>query len=253
MAQPDRIALIADIHGNADALAAVLADIRTLGADMICNLGDHFSGPLAAAETLALIRATPMLCLRGNHDRWLIEQSPDEMSASDRSAYDELDAAGLAWLRALPATMTPCDGIFACHATPGDDLTYWLQSVAPDGRICPRAAEDVVQLAGARREPLLLCGHTHLPDDRILPDGRRILNPGSVGLPAYDDDVPVPHVMEVGSPEARYAILTRNGEGWQVLWRHVFYDPARMIALAQARGRHDWAGALATGRMPGRA
>lgn len=60
---PDRFAAIADIHGNADALAAVLRDIDAQGVAAIVNLGDHLSGPLAAAETLALIRARPYPCV----------------------------------------------------------------------------------------------------------------------------------------------------------------------------------------------
>ena len=55
---PDRFVLIADIHGNADALAAVLADIdaREGAGAGIVNLGDHLSGPLDPAGTAALLR-----------------------------------------------------------------------------------------------------------------------------------------------------------------------------------------------------
>ena len=47
----ERFAVISDIHGNSDALAAVLADIDALQIETIINLGDHLSGPLAARET----------------------------------------------------------------------------------------------------------------------------------------------------------------------------------------------------------
>lgn len=250
MTQPDTIAVIADIHGNADALRAVLDDIRAAGITTIWNLGDHLSGPLAAAETLDLIRSTPMLCIRGNHDRWLMEQSPEEMGPSDRAAWDQLDAAGKDWLADLPATATPRDGVFLCHATPEDDCTYWMQDVAADGSVGPRPVEGIARLAATRAERLVLCGHTHLAGNVTLPDGRRVVNPGSVGLPAYDDDHPVYHVMEVGSPEARYAWATPAQDGWRITSRQVPYDPTRMIAMAREQGRDDWAAALATGRLP---
>lgn len=51
-----RIAARADIHGNADALAATLADLGAKGADAVVILGDHFSGPLDTAGTWALLR-----------------------------------------------------------------------------------------------------------------------------------------------------------------------------------------------------
>ncbi|GIT91100.1 DNA methylase [Jannaschia pagri] len=249
---PSRIAVLADIHGNADALRAVLSDIDSHGAGLIVNLGDQFSGPLAARETAAILRSTGGVCLRGNHDRWLVEQAPEEMGASDRAAYDQLTPDDLEWLRALPSNCEMGGEIFACHATPGDDLTYWMHRVEGDGTVGPRSLAEVDALAGAERAPLLLCGHSHLAGEVILSDGRRILNPGSVGLPAYDDDVPVYHVMEAGAPDARYMILDRTEFGWDVTWRVVPYDASRMIAMAQDQGRLDWAHALATGYMPDR-
>jgi len=53
----------------------------------------------------------------------------------------------------------------------------------------------------------------HCGDDDSLADDRLVLNPGSVGLPAYDDDQPVPHIVENGTPEARYAIVQRDPRG----------------------------------------
>ncbi|MGB3407608.1 MAG: metallophosphoesterase family protein [Jannaschia sp.] len=249
LANPDRIAVIADIHGNADALSAVLADIGDRAVDLIVNLGDHVSGPLVAAETMALIRATPMVSIRGNHDRWMADLSPDEMGASDRAAFDDLSEEDIGWLRALPPAATLGDDIFACHATPQDDLTYWLQTVRPDGQVTTR---DPVEVAARAVPPhgILLCGHTHICGAVTLPDGRRIVNPGSVGLPAYDDTEPFPHVMEAGSPEARYALLTRTEAGWDVTFLAVPYDTTRMARFARARGREEWATAIETGRLP---
>ncbi|WP_149140268.1 metallophosphoesterase family protein [Gemmobacter caeruleus] len=244
---PRRLAVIADVHGNADALSAVLKDIAAQDVAEIVNLGDHLSGPLAAAETMALLRTHPMRCIRGNHDRWLVEQLPEAMGPSDRAAHAQLTPADLDWLRALPAGWAR-GGVRLCHATPGDDLTYWLEKVGPEGQVSPRPLAEVAALRGDCPETLILCGHTHVARAVRLGDSL-IVNPGSVGLPAYHDDTPVPHVMESGTPEACYALVEQGPAGWQVRFRSVAYDPARMVALAQRAGRADWARALATGRL----
>jgi putative phosphoesterase len=238
--------VISDIHGNADALAAVLADMDAQGIDRIVNLGDHLSGPLAPVETLDLLRARPgMICIRGNHDRWLLERAPDEMGPSDRVTFDQLGPADLDWLRALPATVRLGD-VLLCHATPADDLTYWLHQVTPEGAVLRRPQAGVAALLGNEAAPLILCGHTHLPRAVRL-GGVLIVNPGSVGLPGYEAGMPVPHVIETGLPDASYATVEHGPAGWRVSFRQVPYDPARMAAMARRHGQEDWARALETG------
>ena len=74
-----RIAAIGDIHGNSAALEAVLRDIDRCEVDRIVNVGDHFSGPLDARGTADLLQSRDIISIRGNHDRWLIEQKQSEM------------------------------------------------------------------------------------------------------------------------------------------------------------------------------
>ena len=113
-----RFAAIADVHGNHLALDAVLADIRAQGITEIVNLGDMASGPLDARRTLDTMMAMNATCVRGNHDRYLIEQQPDEMYPSDRIAHGQLTSAHLDWLRALPfETIYRDDGLsLSCDA-----------------------------------------------------------------------------------------------------------------------------------------
>ncbi|MNT34733.1 hypothetical protein D3C72_1707300 [compost metagenome] len=81
--------------------------------------------------------------------------------------------------------------------------------------------------------------------------GMLLVNPGSVGLQAYSDDHPVAHQVENGSPDARYAIVERTAQGWQVEFVSVPYPHESMALLAEQRGRPEWAFALRTGFMPG--
>ena len=97
----------------------------------------------------------------------------------------------------------------------------------------------------------MLCAHTHLPRRVDLPDGRVIVNPGSVGCPAYEDADPVPHVVQTGTPLAGYAVIERRGEAWATSFRQVPYDPSRMAGIARAAGREGWARAVSTGWLRG--
>ena len=100
--------------------------------------------------------------------------------------------------------------------------------------------------AGKVSASLILCGHTHQPRIRQLDDGRLVVNPGSVGLPAYDDNHPHFHLVETDSPHARYALLERQNGRWNVELRNVAYDWESAAAQADRNGRPDWADALRT-------
>ena len=240
-------AVIADIHGNHLALEAVLADIRAQGIDDIVNLGDCFSGPLTAGKTADILLALDAVTVRGNHDRYLIEQAPETMHGSDRVAYADLSAQHLDWLRSLPFSAVYRDEAYLCHATPANDNVYWLESVSPDGYVHLKPIEEIEAFAVGIDFPLILCGHSHIPRAVRLSDGRLIVNPGSVGCPAYDDDLPYYHKVEAGHPLASYAIMEKVGGVWVPTFRQVAYDHQAMAEFANQAGRADWASGLATG------
>jgi predicted phosphodiesterase len=255
-----KFAVLSDIHGNLPALEAVIADARASGAEAFVNLGDVVSGPLWPAETAE--RLMPLGCptLAGNHERQVLTQTLDQMSDTDRHTAPRLTAGHRAWLAELPGTLRWQPDVFLCHGTPTSDLQYLMETVTPDfapgGSPGVRAAtgdELRARLGDAMRDvphALILCGHTHVPRRERLADGRMLVNPGSVGLPAYDDDHPHFHLVENGSPQARYALLTRRPEGWGLKLRRVDYDFEAAARQAELNARPDWAHALRTGRMP---
>jgi putative phosphoesterase len=244
-----RIAVLADIHGNLRALEAVQADLRKQSPDLVVNLGDHVSGPLQAAATADALMGAPYIHIRGNHDRQLVDRPVEQMGASDRAAYGQLDERHRAWLRSLPPARE-IEGILLCHGSPSDDLQYLLEDVHQDGVFLTPAHTVQERLGG--REGLVLCGHSHIP--RAVAN---VVNPGSVGLPAYDDDQPFRHYMETGSPHARYALLdckpmldrdpAREPGGWRIQFIAVEYDWNAAAEDARRAQRPDWAHALATG------
>ena len=79
-----RLAVITDIHGNAAALEAVLADIAARGADGTICLGDIASGAGWPRETVEMLQATGIPCIRGNHDRWISEYMRAAVELLDR-------------------------------------------------------------------------------------------------------------------------------------------------------------------------
>ena len=252
-----KLALISDIHGNLLALQAVLADIAHQGVDQTVNLGDILSGPLQPAETADWLMAQNLPTIRGNHERQLLalldQGGPIDTCSSDGYAASQLAPAQVAWLRALPVSLALNSDVRLCHGTPDNDLAYWLETVVPGfaqgqgpGVRAASLDEVAARLGSATTHPVMLCGHTHVP--RVVQcGGVLIVNPGSVGQPAFDDDHPYPHVIENGAPHARYALLEKTGQGWQVDLRAVPYDHLAQARVAAERRRPDWAHALASG------
>ncbi|MEG8021575.1 metallophosphoesterase family protein [Sphingomonas aerolata] len=243
-----KIAVISDIHGNVAALDAVLGDIATRHVDQIVNLGDICSGGLFPRETADRLMPLGLPTIRGNHERQISEQPRERMGLSDRHAFDQLSAEQRAWLTALPTTMRLSKDVLLVHGTPDSDLTYFLETVTKAG-LRQATREEVRHRAGIVDAAVILCGHTHLQRVMTLDDGRIIINPGSVGLPAYDDDRPHAHLVESGSPHARYAVLSNEGDGWVVEFLSVDYDWEKAARDAEANARTDWSRPLRTGRV----
>ncbi|HEV2404934.1 MAG TPA: metallophosphoesterase family protein [Ktedonobacterales bacterium] len=243
---PPPIAVIADIHGNRWALVAVLREIDRRGIQTIINLGDHLTGPLDPTGTAELLMAREMVNILGNDDRDLF-LAWDEMSQSQRYTHERLSPAQREWLRAMPEFAVVADDVFACH---GDllDAPYLLEQVDAGGGVSLRATPAISASVARVSQPVIVSGHSHVPRTVALPDGKLLVNPGSVGLPAYTMDTPVPYAMEAGSPHARYAILTRTSDGWRVEHVALPYPWDEAAAAARDNGRADWAAWLASGR-----
>ena len=248
-----RLAVLADIHGNLPALEAVAADVATRKVDAVIDLGDIVSGPLWPRETLALLRRLGWPGVRGNHDRRVAHAPFDDLSQTDRFAADEIGEEGRLFLATLPATTVPAPGMLATHACPGDDERYLLEDVEA-GHLQPASAERVSGRLHGVDAALVLTGHSHKPSLRLLAGGVVVVNPGSVGCPAYRDDEPE-HVSETGAPWARYAVLTlRVSLGGRPMLAGadmvaLAYDHGSAVRRARALDRPDWAHALAHGAM----
>jgi predicted phosphodiesterase len=248
-----RVALISDIHGNRWALDAVLAHIAARRVDAIWNLGDILSGPLDPAATAERLIALALPTIRGNHERQLLACADGRGSPSDELAFAHTEPRHRAWLAGLPPALAPRADVRLCHGSPRSDVEPLLETIELDGQRPASRAEVEARLAG---EParLIACGHTHVPRLVQAGDGRVIVNPGSVGLQAYDSDHPMApperpavYYVETGSPHASYAIAEEVDRGWEVSFHRVAYDWEAAAACAAHNGRPEWAYALRTG------
>ncbi|PTY04305.1 YfcE family phosphodiesterase [Opitutaceae bacterium EW11] len=240
-----RIAAIADIHSNTLALEAVLEDISGQNADEIVHLGDAFNGPIDPRGVAEILQATPMVHVRGNGERMVLSDEAGERSRSAEYARQLLDAPTLEWVRGWPLLIERPE-YCAFHATPDNDLDYLLEELV-EGGVRLKSRRDIALSLQRLSAPLLLCGHTHLPQYVRLDENRAIVNPGSVGLPAYEDVRPIPHRMQTGSPDARYAVIDIRGRELTVSHRSIPYDYRRAAELARNAGFPDWVPALMSG------
>ncbi|MGI9112820.1 MAG: metallophosphoesterase family protein [Gaiellaceae bacterium] len=183
--RPRRVAVLADVHGNATALAAVLAELERENPDLVVHCGDLTWGP-EPRETLALLEpwASRLHCVRGNADRKLVELavgSSAEPTPREAWMVERHGPEGHELLATFPQQVfIEIDGIgrtLFCHGSPRSDEEC-VTVETPVERLHEA-------LAGVDAE-LVVTAHTHLKYQRTAL-GKRLLNPGSVGMP-YEDE-----------------------------------------------------------------
>jgi len=198
-----RYLALTDIHGNLEALDAVLAEASTRGFDAVLVLGDLVGYGADPNEVITRVQALePVAIVRGNHDKVAsgIEDA-EGFNLTARNAvqwtFDALTPANRAYLAALPAgPLVVDDFIEICHGTPYDEDTYVFDEL------------DALRSLETSRRPVCLFGHTHVPlvclsggnglevqplesegadVVTVLPDHKYLINPGSVGQPRDGD------------------------------------------------------------------
>jgi len=246
-----RLAVLSDIHGNIWALDAVLEHARSHGADAIVNLGDTLYGPLKPRATYdRLLHENVAITIQGNQDRKIYEAGALDLARDSTLAYviRDLGEDPIHWMAQLPKSAVFEKDVFLCHGAPRNDTIYLLEDVM-EGLPEVRSEAAITELLNNVHQPVVLCGHTHVPRVVDLSYGQMVVNPGSVGLAAYDDVHPVRHRMETFAPHACYAILEKSSAGWDVSLERVAYNYQAAAEQARSLGRDDWAQGIATGRM----
>ena len=236
-----RVIVLSDVHGNAVALEAVRAAIRTERPDLVAIAGDlvlNGPDPAGTVDLLREMEADGAAIVSGNTDvavadfdyaaafPWMTDGVPDTFRAAAEWAHDALGDERIGWLRRLPAErrLRAEDGtmILVCHASPGSQTAGFDQALDPNVIIERVARTDARVIA---------CGHTHLPEVRDL-GWKLIVNSGSAGY-IFD-----------GEPTASWArIDVEDG-------RDPGRDQAHGIRRAHGRQR-DLRARPGRGRVPG--
>jgi predicted phosphodiesterase len=201
-----------DIHGNIDALEAVLADPRAANPDVVLIGGDAVPGPFAQA-TLDRLAALDARWIRGNGEREVAEAvtapapaDDDLVAVTAKLTATEIGDAAASAFSALPLTLE-LDGVLYCHATPRRDDEMVTRISTPE-----RWAE----VLGGVTAAVVVAGHTHQHDDREV-GGVRFVNAGSVGLPYEGDGAARWLWVADGVPEARQTVYDAAAAGTRML------------------------------------
>jgi predicted phosphodiesterase len=194
-----KLALISDIHGNLEALTAVIAQARAEQVDAFACLGDIVGYGAEPGACLDLVRSlAPVAVIQGNHDAYAavdleLESFNPLAQAATIWTRDQLTDDQRAWLLALPLRADIPPDIELVHATPSDPQSWSYVRFAGEGALA--------MLDQTSR--LCFYGHTHVPmafrlrdgavdqlldDSHDLQSGERwLVNVGSVGQPRDGD------------------------------------------------------------------
>lgn len=227
-----RVAVVSDVHGNRQALEAVLDAVEAAVADELWCLGDlvgYGADPNACVE---LIRRFATVSLAGNHDLAVRGELPlDQFSRGAELAARWTQATispdNLDYLRTLePQRLDEAVGLY--HASPRDPV--WEYVLSPlQAELCFDVLQHRVACIGHSHVALSYSRSLGVPasgekrpagSELDVAEGQWLLNPGSVGQPRDAD------------PRAAWLLL--DTDAWTAAWHRTEYDVAQAAAAIRA-------------------
>jgi len=234
-----RVALVSDLHGNAVAFRAALADLEAHEPDLIVSLGDIAQGGPQPRECVDLLQELDCPCVYGNSDDYLLtldfgaEETEDEeqrqrLLTTAHWSREQLGSDGLAFLRRFEPTVN-AGRLVCCHATPSSNEDVILPATP---------LEDVERALADADADAVATGHVHLQWLRRV--GRVLwFSVGSVGL-VWEHKEPLDRVPF--EPFSEYALV--DDENLAVEFRRIPFDVEELISAARAKdfpGFDRWA------------
>jgi predicted phosphodiesterase len=186
--------VIADIHGNREALRAALALLERRGAERLLCLGDVVGYNADPDECAALVRGRGALTIAGNHDligvgRLDFRRCSTKAEYSLRRTRRMLAGETAAWLQSLPKVLVPEEGVVLVHGGVRDVQQYmttpqhirqnaaWLREDFPGARLCFFGHSHEQRLYEVEGDEVRQLGGQHAALD---PGRIHFVNPGSV-------------------------------------------------------------------------
>lgn len=229
-----KIAVISDIHGNMQALEAVLADIKKQKCEKIFCLGDL---AMAGPEPVKAIELIKKLYDEGKLE--LIQGNTDEMIANYEEFGEEVKSKfpvmGNAlekdvkiipeelkeFLRDLPKQkelMVEKVKTLLVHGSPRKND----ENISPDLLI-----EKVEEMISGTDATLIFCGHTHIPCGYQTKKGQNVINVGSVGRPFTPN------------PQACYVVADFLSKAFEISHKFIDYDRKKASKILAKRDFKD--------------
>lgn len=190
-----KLGIITDIHNNAVALEAVLSEFERQGCEGILCCGDIIGIGPYPEETVKRIRELPNLwgCVRGNHERYLLEGMPTEVPNNQYMDYGEMEhhkwehgrisAESKQFLGTLPYCQSiEVEGykIYLAHYAM-DEAHHYIHYVKEP------TALDCEEMFGAVEADIIVFGHNH--SHSCVHSKRLYINSGPLGCPAKDGNI----------------------------------------------------------------
>ena len=242
-----RIAVLADIHGNLQALEAVLADLeKDQPLDGLLVAGDIIVGP-GQKQVLQRLVELGAVMIQGNNEQRIARMEVGTIPpyfytarqfSLTRWAYEHLDPNQRTLVCNLPEQtlfhLRGADPIRMAHGSPRDNselvlpercLSFYRKYFE---LVAPPSANQMDEIFELVKEPVLIVGHTHLPWQERRGD-QLLMNPGAVNGPAN------------GWIGAQYALLSWDGNCWMPEFRAIPYD------IEAFRCSNEESGFLSTG------
>lgn len=224
-----RIAVLADIHGNIDALEAVLEDIQKQQVDQIVIAGDVVIGLPHSLECWQRLESLKCPIIRGNHERYLFAlDTPDapeswktERYAPVHQAYQQFSKGTIEEMRQLPLHYQSSDFLIV-HASYRNDV---------DAVTAKSTESELQEMFAGSSQPYIIRAHNHVWFNCAWQE-RKLYSIGSVGLPLNGDKT------------AQYGIAEKNNGQWTLERRDVSYDIEKAIRSFETTNYFDSAGSV---------
>ena len=204
--QATQLGLIGDVHAEHERLETAINVLLEAGADTLLCTGDLCDGPGDLERCIELLKQHNVLCVRGNHDRWMLDGRVRHIS--DAHQREQLSQTEIDYLSALPTQVnvaTLAGPLLLCHGMLDNDLAkVWPGSE----RMPPERSKGLDKLIKQGSHRLLVNGHMHY---RIVLDfpGLTHINAGTLsprhrpGVTLMDCAANELHVFEFGDSTDR--------------------------------------------------
>lgn len=200
-----RVGVLGDIHCDDGRLETALRFFEAGRLDLICSVGDIVDGPGDPNRTIDLLIEHDVVCVRGNHERWLIEGEMRDLP--DANTYFDFKMSSWEFVKNLPLWRkfdTVAGATLLCHGL-GE---YDMAGVRPwDDMLTLRSNHALWQLVNSHEYYFVINGHTHRRLAKKF-DGLTLINAGTL----FREHDPCCLIVDFEARVAEYFNLPGDGK-----------------------------------------